>query len=293
MSDCVWSLPGLFGFNDSYYFGLKDKVDIYGSPLVMWNGGRPWGNVKASLRPELLLNFEDMLLEYKNRNISTFYTWSNWLLEEKHLSDKICNLFLDKLWEINGEDGGIIVSSETLYKYIKDRYPKLRFKASVEKTEAERKVGNINWYRDLADKYDIVNIHQDDGFNDVLLEALSKNADKYEILINERCRRSCPYRRREHEIWSKMFTDKNFFQPMLPADKTWYDENVAIDCYCKPGVSEKCPVKDCIFDEDRFKKVYDMGYRRFKLGGRGWEISEIVSDIEKFMSWIPKIEEGK
>ena len=146
-AESLWTVPGLFTHDAGYYnmydivknrFNFHIPMEVYGSLPVLWHGGRGVHNITQKtqmLQPtvgtskeEQASEFDHVLKGYKERNIDVFYTWSNWLIEEKHLSNPTCNLLLDKLWEINGSNSGIILVSEILYDYIKKRYPDLKLK---------------------------------------------------------------------------------------------------------------------------------------------------------------------
>ena len=140
-AESIWTVPGLFTHDEGYYnmydivkerFKFHIPMEVYGSLPVLCHGGR--GIHKISQKTEMLQptvgtsraeqasSFDYILKGYKERNIDVFYTWSNWLIEEKHLSNPTCNLLLDMLWEINGSNSGIILVSELLYDYIKTTY---------------------------------------------------------------------------------------------------------------------------------------------------------------------------
>ena len=301
-TESLWTVPGLFTHDEGYYnmydivkerFNFHIPMEVYGSLPVLWHGGRGVHNITqktqmlqptvGTSREEQASEFDHVLKGYKERNIDVFYTWSNWLIEEKHLSEPTCNLLLDKLWEINGSNSGIILVSEILYDYIKKRYPDLKLKASIDKTVKEKKAGDEKWYRSLAERYDVVNIHTDDSINFDLLEKLSDDADKYEIILNEMCEVNCPYRRQEHLMFSQEAMSINETGQADPKHKEYYNKFILPKCYPVNFHKETHMDRSTELRMEEVKKVYDMGYRRFKLQGRQMKWVELSHSATRFM----------
>ncbi|MCR5273298.1 MAG: hypothetical protein K6E13_10020 [Lachnospiraceae bacterium] len=133
-----YHLPGLFEFYDlyeaflslfekhrEYFYDWCEIGSIYGAPAdCLWGGGRVgFGEEKA-----------DKVLSLMQRyNISARLTFSNLLLREEHLSDRRCNRLCSQ-FEKNGRiKNGIIVGSDILLKFLKDRYPGFYFVSSTTK----------------------------------------------------------------------------------------------------------------------------------------------------------------
>ena len=119
-----YHLPGLFEFYEFYkkflplfknkpeYFYDWCKIgSIYGSPSdCIWSGGRI---SYADCDPKKVFA---LMKEY---NISSCLTFSNSLIEEKHLSDIKCNE-LCRLLNLD-TNNGIIIHSDILMKYLKKK----------------------------------------------------------------------------------------------------------------------------------------------------------------------------
>ena len=131
-----YHLPGLFEFYEFYKKFLplfKNKTEyfydwckigsVYGSPSdCIWSGGRI---SYADCDPKKVFA---LVKEY---NISSRLTFSNSLIEEKHLSDIKCNE-LCRLLSLD-TNNGIIIHSDLLMKYLKSKYPNLYFVSSTTK----------------------------------------------------------------------------------------------------------------------------------------------------------------
>ena len=130
-------LPGLFEFYElykvflplfyhhrEYFYDWCEIGSIYGSPEdCLWGGGRLGEGNQNSYEVLSLMN------QY---HISSRLTFSNSLLQEKHLQDKRCN-DLCALFEKSEVQSGIIIHSDLLLEYLKKQYPRFYFVSSTTK----------------------------------------------------------------------------------------------------------------------------------------------------------------
>ena len=138
MKTAYYHLPGLFEFYDLYkaflplfrehrewFYDWCEIGSIYGAPAdCLWGGGR------VGFGEEEPRSVAELMREY---GISARLTFSNSLLEERHLSDKKWNA-LCALFEKNGKaENGVIVASDLLLAYLKEKYPGFYFVSSTTK----------------------------------------------------------------------------------------------------------------------------------------------------------------
>lgn len=131
-----YHLPGLFEFYDfyekflslyrnqrHYFYDWCEIGSIYGSPAdCIWSGGRI----------SYVNNDPDKVFSLmKKYNISARLTFSNSMIRQEHLSDLRCNELCRLLSEANGN--GVIVHSDVLLEYLKEKYPNLYFVSSTTK----------------------------------------------------------------------------------------------------------------------------------------------------------------
>jgi hypothetical protein len=173
---------------------LKDSFKIgsvFGSfPNAIWSGGRttighPWSIDKI----------KETIDYYNSQNIGIRYTFTNSLIEEKHLNDYYCNLLLEL-----AHDGmnGVIVNSEVLFNYIKKNFPNFEFISSI--TKPIQAVEEIITYQKnndlLVPPVTLVKKHGNKLFQFV-------DNSKIEILVNEVCLVSnCPFKDEHYEVES-------------------------------------------------------------------------------------------
>ncbi len=201
-----YHLPGLFEFYElyrlflplfrehrEYFYDWCEIGSIYGAPGdCIWGGGRVGFGEES---PEAVAA---LMREY---DISARLTFSNSLLEEKHLADRRCNR-LCEMFEKNGRvENGIILHSDLLLAYICERYPGFYFVSSTTKvlTDFER-------FRAECGREEFCYVVPDFRLNKEFdrLDTLSKELkDKVEFLCNECCWFDCPDRKNCYENVSR------------------------------------------------------------------------------------------
>lgn len=254
-----YHLPGLFDFYELYkvflplFFEHRDYFydwceigSIYGAPSdCIWGGGRTsYGEADPK-------NVLELCSKYK---VSARLTFSNSLIKEEHLNDKKCN-DICKLFE--SPDNGIIIHSDLLMDYIKNKYPGYYFVSSTTKviTDYNQLINEIN-----SDKYRYV--IPDFRFNKTFdnLDLLSeKQKDKIEFLCNEDCFIGCKDRKRCYENVSRKILGENIddFECKAPNCKIGYRFSDAMKNPTFIGIND-------------IKNIYlKNGYSNFKIEGRG------------------------
>jgi hypothetical protein len=197
-------LPGLFEFYElykvflplfyhhrEYFYDWCEIGSIYGSPEdCLWGGGRLG---EGNQNPYEVLS---LMNQY---HISSRLTFSNSLLQEKHLQDKRCN-DLCTLFEKSDVQSGIIIHSDLLLEYLKKKYPRFYFVSSTTKvlTKFEQLVDELK-------KDDFLYVVPDFRLNKFqqLENLLQKDKDKVEFLCNECCFIGCLERKKCYETVSR------------------------------------------------------------------------------------------
>ena len=201
-----YHLPGLFEFYELYrvflplyrthreYFYDWCRIgSIYGAPPdCIWGGGRI-GSGDCAAQEALALTRE--------YGVSARLTFSNSLLREEHLTDQKCNALCRLFSESDGPQNGVIVHSELLLRYQRERYPKLYFVSSTTKVLTAFTQLQAELARD-----EFRFVVPDFRLNRALdrLNALPEAAkDKVELLCNECCWFGCKERSACYEAVSR------------------------------------------------------------------------------------------
>ena len=254
-----YHLPGLFEFYDfyekflplyrnqrHYFYDWCEIGSIYGSPAdCIWSGGRI----------SYVNNDPDKVFSLvKKYNISARLTFSNSMICQEHLSDLRCNELCRLLSEINGN--GVIVHSDVLLEYLKEKYPNLYFVSSTTKVLVD-----FNELIDEVNRDDFAYVVIDFRLNKAFaqLETLNQTQkDKVEFLCNECCLIGCKDRKKCYETVSR--------------------QNLGIDCVdhvCKAPHSKdgyrfsKAMENPSFISKDDILQTYvPMGFSNFKIEGR-------------------------
>lgn len=189
-----YHLPGLFEFYELYkvflplfrehreYFHDWCEIgSIYGAPQdCLWGGGR------VGFGEE---NPEDVHSLMKEYDISARLTFSNSLIEEKHLADKKCNALCEMFEHCGNKKSGVIIHSDLLLNYIKSKYPDYYFVSSTTKV-----ITDFSEFEKELDREEFSYVVPDFRLNKdhLRLNALSgTQKQKVEFLCNECCWYGC------------------------------------------------------------------------------------------------------
>ena len=272
-----YHLPGLFEFYDLYkvflplfhkhrdfFYDWCEIGSIYGAPQdCLWGGGRVgFGDAQ----PEAVAALT------KDYGISARLTFSNSLLQDKHLSDKKCNS-LCAMFEKNGNvPNGIIVHSDRLLKYIKTKYPDFYFVSSTTKVLTDFNQFKTELLRDEFD-YVVPDFRLNKEFDK--LNALSEEQKrKVEFLCNECCWFHCYDRKRCYE---------NVSLKNLGEDCT---DHICVSPNAQKGYRFSDAMKNPGFiGIDDIQNIYaPAGFRHFKIEGRSLGSAIILEFLLYYMT---------
>jgi collagenase-like PrtC family protease len=206
----------------------------------------------------------------KEYGISARLTFSNSLLEEKHLLDKHCNK-LCKLFEHTGNNG-IIVHSELLLSYLLQRYPKFYYVSSTTKvltrfSQLEEELNREEFRFVVPDFRLNKEIAKLNGLTDA-------QKQKVEFLCNECCWFACYDRKRCYETVSRM----NLGEPC--------EEHVCVSPTSQRGYrfSDAMNNPGFIGIEDIQKTYAPSGFSHFKIEGRSLGSALVLEFLLYYMT---------
>ena len=274
-----YHLPGLFEFYDFYreflllyrehrnwFYDWCDIASVYGAPEdSLWGGGRTsFGKANA----------HDVLALMNEYGISARLTFSNSLLREEHLQDKVCNE-LCWLFENAKIPAGVIVHSDLLVDYLKAKYPNLYLISSTTKVFTDFE--DLRSELDRPDfKYVVPDFRLNKAF-DKLSTLTQEEKDKVEFLCNECCDINCSSRKACYENVSR----KNL--------ATAGEEIPDHKCTGKDGqggykFSKAMKNPAFISIQDIQNTYLPMGFTNFKIEGRGLGSALLLEFILFYMT---------
>ena len=257
-----YHLPGLFEFyrlyalflplfhtHREFFYDWCEIASIYGAPAdCLWGGGRVGFGEDSPRKVSALL---------QAYGISARLTFSNSLLRKEHLSDKKCN-DLCALFEKSGSvQNGVILTSDLLLRYLREKYPAFYFVSSTTKVltdfcQLEKELRRTEF------RYVVPDFRLNKRFDRFHTLALEQK-QKLEFLCNECCWFACPDRAACYENVSRKNLGEDCAEHICasPTARRGYRFS---DAMKNPGF---------IGIEDIQKRYMPMGFSHFKLEGRG------------------------
>lgn len=253
-----WHLPGFCYFRKLNYaiINLMERYpqcfregyrigSVYGTfPGAIWNGGRVVMGIAGKRDIEATLRL------YNDKGVPVRFTWTNSVLEEKHVYDTYCNLIM-RLAD-NGKNQAL-VNSEVLEEYLRKEYPRFPLISSTTK----RIVDKGELLSELGKDYFLVVLDYDLNHNEEILRELEPQAGRIEMLVNEVCTPGCPRRAEHYAQQSRAqleFDVKDLFPcPNANPNKTF----------------EECQKRPAFLSNEQISSYIERGFVNFKIAGRG------------------------
>lgn len=272
-----YHLPGLFEFyglyseflplfreHREYFYDWCDIGSIYGAPAdCVWGGGRVGFGEN---------NPKEVLALMKEYGISARLTFSNSLLRTEHLSDKKCNYLCSMFGEKNEIQNGVIIHSDLLLEYLKNKYPEFYFVSSTTKVLID-----FEQLKHEMNRNDFLYVVLDFRLNkelDKLNRLSEKQKDKVEFLCNECCWFGCADRKKCYETVSRKNLGEKFkeYRCVAPDAESGYKFSKAMT---NPG----------FIGIDDIKNIYmPMGFSNFKIEGRSLGSALILEFLLYYMT---------
>lgn len=272
-----YHLPGLFEFYElysvflplfqehrEYFYDWCEIGSIYGAPAdCLWGGGR--AGFGEHYPDEVL----ELMEEY---GISARLTFSNSLLKNEHLSDKKCNGLCALFEKRETIKNGVIIHSDILLNYLKNKYPGLYFVSSTTKV-----LTDFNEFLEELKRDDFRYVVPDFRLNktfDKLNTLPQEYKDKVEFLCNECCYFGCRDRKACYEVVSRKNLGENCPEHHCKAPDA--DGGYIFSKAMKnPGF---------IGIDDIKNKYLPMGFTNFKIEGRGLGSALVLEFLLYYMT---------
>lgn len=270
--EIYWHLPGFCYFrllNQVIINLMKDYPDkfregykigsVYGTfPGAIWNGGRAVFGIAGKR------DIEKILATYNSKGVPVRFTWTNCLLEEKHLQDTYCNLIMHMA--DNGQNQ-VLVNSQVLEDYIRKEYPAYPIISSTTKRILDPAVLE----EELHKEYALVVLDYDFNHDEEMLSRLEPYSSRIELLVNEVCYPGCTKRAEHYRQQSQMQLE--------------FDVNTAFPC---PNQTQKRTFKECMsrpafISNEQIGSYIDRGFVNFKIAGRGMPLSYVEESYLYFL----------
>ncbi|MCR5330531.1 MAG: hypothetical protein K6E62_05000 [Lachnospiraceae bacterium] len=302
MKEVYWHLPGFCSFypvhqtllhmmkDEHYRFREGYRIgSVYGTfPGAIWNGGRAVFGMMSQKDMKTVID------SYNSFGVPVRFTWTNPLIEEKHLNDTYCNLIMQLasgkdaagnmtavkvkassnigIADDGHVDNQVLVNSAVLEEYLRKNYPDFGYLSSTTK-----RIKGLDGIREeLAKDYRLVVLDYDLNHNEEVLKALEPDAGRIEILVDEICYPECP-KRKEH------YADEGLRQ-------LTFDKDTPFPCPNRKTAPsfDEASKRPAFIGNDTIGEYIDRGYVNFKLVGRGLPVQIL---IDSYVYYLAKEEE--
>lgn len=251
--DLMSSLP-------EYFYENIEIGAAYGCfPGSIWNGGRVM--LGSCTKKEI----EYAIAELNKRGIAVRYTFTNPLIEKRHLLDTFCNLCLEL--GMDGENE-VLVNSPLLEEYIRSAFPSYRLISSTTKCLNDREAIG----RELEKDYALVVLDSAMNNTEELFSLPYK--ERIELIVNHYCMDNCPRRKAHYEAIGR--GQLTFSEPDFPECS-----NINRDFY------QIMQNRSFITAEQILGEYREAGFRNFKLDGRAFSKFKV---LESFLYYFVKPE---
>lgn len=248
-----------------YFYDNINIGAVYGNfQFCIWDGGRIFSNYKHTTLEEIQYVKNLYNNEFK---IPIRFVFTSTILEEKHLSDRFCNMILR---ECENDINEIVVNSPILENYIRKNYPKYKIISSTTKCLSKPEDFKLEI---MNPNYHLVCLDYNLNKNINLLDTLNEEEKaRCEFLVNAICPPSCPSRKEHYKLNSLFYL--NYGRP--------YKTKV-----CGITTSNLNPTVN-VANNLSPKEIYDIyapkGFYNFKLEGRTFDKLTLLSNLIKYMA---------
>lgn len=223
-------------------------------PSVIWNGGRVYFD-------RVTRHDMDRVIDALNQcGIAVRYTFTNPLLEEKHMSDTLGNICLEAA---NNGMNEVLVNTPAMEAYVRANYPDYKIISSV--TKCIKTVEGVE--EELKKDYYLVVLDSSLNKDERIFQI--EGRDRLELLVDHACRLNCP-RREVHynEVGNCQltYTESKFSCPHI--GKTF----------------EELMRGPHVINRDLMAERYiPGGFKHFKLDGRAFLQETLVDTLVHYM----------
>lgn len=273
-----WAVSGLFD-KDKFIIDIMNIItkefelpnpiaSVYGAPPIAWNDEFITGGIPKT-------GIDETLAAYAKAGVAVFATFTNPSLTKKDLDEVSGNYLLEKLAE--NKNNGVVVSSDILAEYIRNKFPALKLKNSLVKISAPGLKRDKAFYENLAKTYDRVVIHPSNNLDFELLNALEPK-DKFEIIVNNGCIYGCPHYVRCHTKSNDILSyDLN--KKFVIENCVHYERQV----HTQKGDANEKSLRNQNLTLEELDKIIALGFKHFNLQGRAEPLFPFLYDFTRYV----------
>lgn len=281
-----WNLGGAFLYDMCLQLHLSMYPELMAMPVppVTVSGVLPclwsleWFEFSRIVPPDTI---KQTLQVYAARKTPVYLYFDNPALTEADVNDPLGLALLAFLQEANPTGkNGVYVASDILAKRIRELYPHMPVKSSVNRAAAQADRGAA-FYNGLAGLYDRVALHPCDALNNELLEGLRDKA-KYEITVNDICLDTCPCRPDHMAVLNQIRREPWNIDLLKKRHECLSRANCEL-------IKRPEGARPLSLTFDEFDHLFAMGFRDFRIQGES--MRNELTFIHYFVKWMYNADE--
>ena len=249
MLELTFIMQGIIDKYSQYLKFPETKIaGVYGSfNNIIWNGGRPISTNEFSTFEEI----KNCINLINKHNLIYKFTFTNQLLDESHCNDIYSNKILDLINETNNE---IVIHSQILEDYIKDKYPSIQLTSSITKGF------DLETFQKEIDKdYKAVVCYAKKNILQYIKDLQKEKQNKVEILLSGNACATC-------KLYKKHYESISYFNLYGK-----YQNHV---CPLESGMSPQIIAEeDLVFNIDFLQK---LNIHNYKIQGRTSSVNRLI-----------------
>ena len=262
LPQATWTVGGALRFDKSLLtinnflsqmLVVRQFSNVAGSPPCAWS--LDWF---VQRRPLAFDAYCSALEAYAKQNVGVILTFDNPALSAADLNDSYCMGLVQELYNRDRvRKNAVCVASDALAERLRATLPKIRIFCHENRLVMEKGKRSAALYNKLAALYDRVTLHPADAVKPSIVNAL-ENKEKFDIIVNDACLRTCPVRREHTALLAEM--RRAPYDTGLMRRRS--DLISRVGCQkCTPG--ELAQKATCNLTRDEATALYDAGFRSF------------------------------
>ena len=237
-------------------------------------------------------NIINTIEPFMEKGVSIRYTFNNHLINTQMTSDWTCNRIMEITDSYNKEDSklhnGCTMSSQVLFDYIKEVYPKFERVWSTTTYELQDREGLVDKINKLTEEDMIVLPYQFNKDFELLKEL--EHPENIELLcIDEGCQDNCPYRNEHYLVTDEgtlLYKPGQFSRIDFSDVHGQCRHEGRTPYYYSNTYNQKYVIKI-----DDIENTYlPMGFNKYKISGRSSQIGMVFALIECYVNYLVKPE---
>ena len=266
LTQATWPIGGAFRFDRSLQVILNTLQQVGNIfPITHVAGVMPcsWSlDWVAQRRPVSMTDYANALEAYARMGLGVVLVFDNPFLPDELLEDAYIPLLVQELYNRDRvRKNAVCVASDKMAAHIRSICPKLPVYCHDNRLVAEMGKRTPALYNKLASIYDRVCLHPTDASRPAIFGALEQ-PDKFEVVMNDPCLRTCPVRRDHLRLLAQMRREP--YNTDLMSQRSNLIARTECQAINRDALKQKASAN---LTRNEAQALHDAGFRRFIICG--------------------------